>query len=374
MFTNVLAYKNANPFIQQKKQNNQVCFTGKEKILTLSSEVLKIVDKVSISRLEEHLNKLTSPEMEGRGVGQKGIEIAKKYIADKFGEFGLKPVENLGLKDYFQNYITPQYSTSSFGYGNYVKGRVAAWGSNLEVITSNVLGMIKGAENPDEFLVISAHYDHLGKDARTNVFFPGADDNASGVAALIEVSRILAKEKPPKKSVIFAALSGEEASKTGAEMLAKKLLVNGIANKTEVLNLEMLGGIGGDRLDIWFRRNTLAKNLVDKLEEAGEIVQTKTQVHLGADPDSDALKFNAKGIPSVCVAWDYTLEGNHPYYHTSQDTADKINKNVFKEAVRLITASSYLLAHKLSNKTISFTSKRIKYNKLKETGERVWVS
>ena len=74
------------------------------------------------------------------------------------------------------------------------------------------------------------------------------------------------------------------------------------------------------------------------------------------------------------MAWDYTLEGNHPYYHTSQDTADKINKNVFKEAVRLITASSYLLAHKLSNKTISFTSKRIKYNKLKETGERVWVS
>ncbi|MFA6990119.1 MAG: M20/M25/M40 family metallo-hydrolase, partial [Candidatus Gastranaerophilaceae bacterium] len=340
MLNSVTAYKNVTPY-------RQIHFTGNKKASALSSEALKIADKVSISNLEQHLNALTDPKTEGRGVGQKGIEIAKNYIANKFKQYGLKPVEELGLNDYFQNFIMSQYSTRSIRYGNNINGSINILDSNVKAITSNVLGMIKGSEHPDEFVIIGAHYDHLGKDAKKNIFFPGADDDISGIAAMMEIANIMTKQLPPKKSIIFAALTGEEASFMGANKLSKELLSKGIAKKTEVLNLEMLGGAGGNKLDIWDQGNNAAKNLVDTLEEAGNFINTKTQIHHQIDPGSDAQKFNSNGIPAVCVAWDFYLNGNHPYYHTAQDTSEKINKNVFKEAVRILTAASYLLANKL---------------------------
>lgn len=357
MFKSILAYNgNINPFIQQKNQIRHIHFTGRKEALSLSSEALRVANKVSIFNLEKHLNKLAGPETEGRGVGQKGIEIAKKYIAEKFEKYGLKPVDKLDLKDYFQNFAAPQYTTVSRSYGNNTNGGIRTFGSNVKAITSNVIGMIKGSEHPDEFLIISAHYDHLGKDTKANIFFPGADDNASGVSAMMEISRIMAKASPPKKSVIFAALSGEEGHFLGAEKLSKELLEKGIAKQTEVLNLEMLGGTGGSKLDIWDQGNNAAKNIVDNLEEAGKLVNTKTQVYHRIDPGSDAQRFNSDNIPAVCVAWDYTPGNYHPYYHTAQDTPEKINKNVFKEAVKIITAAINLISNKIVSPNAVFSS------------------
>jgi len=211
MFRSVLVNNEINPFLPKHYNEKKIHFGRNTKILELSSKALIVAEKVSATNLEKHLNLLAGAETEGRGVGQKGIEIAKKYIADKYKEFGLKPVENLGLSDYFQNFITTPYSTNSYrhSFNNTTKGSVSTWGSNIKAMTSNVLGMIKGSEHPDEFIIISAHYDHLGKDIKTNVIFPGADDNASGVSALMEIAKIFSKEEPPKKSIIFAALTGK---------------------------------------------------------------------------------------------------------------------------------------------------------------------
>jgi len=348
MINNVLTYRNGNPFLSKKNQSKPIYF-GRG-LNGLPKKTLKIADAVSIAHLEEYLNKLAGPETEGRGVGQKGIEIAKNYIAEKFKQFGLQPVEELGQKDYFQNFLTNPYTTKTSFEHNIAKGEICTWNSNLKVMTSNVLGMIKGSESPDEFLVISAHYDHLGKDAKTNKYYPGADDNASGVAAVMEIARIMKEGFAPKKSVIFAALSGEESVFQGADFLSKKLIEKNIASKTEVLNIEMIGGIGGTKLDIWDQGNIKAKNLINGIKKAGEFINTKTDVFHGISPNSDAQQFNARQIPAVCVAWDFYLSKNHPYYHTANDTVERVNKNVLKEAVRTIASASYLLSNKASDK------------------------
>jgi len=141
-------------------------------------------------------------------------------------------------------------------------------------------------------------------------------------------------------------------------------LAKGIANKAEVLNLEMLGGLGGDKLDIWDQGIKTTGNLVKNLQDAGNILNTKTQVHHSA-PGSDAETFNLHKIPAVCVAWDYYLQGNHPFYHTAEDIPEKINKNVFAKATQLLAAASHLLA----NRTVAFSSnsenKIIEINKYK---------
>ena len=325
--------------------NNLVSFCSR--IPAFSPETLKnFANKMSRDTLILHLNKIASPEMEGRGVGQKGIELAKEYIGQEFEKIGLEPFGELGLKNYFQKFRMHAYRVhSSFNDGVF-KGKLEKSIKVPVVETSNVLGMIRGQKNPDEYLILTAHYDHLGKDNISNIAYPGADDNASSLSALLEIARVMQQDKTNKKSVIFAALSGEERLAVGATKLATSIKNAGLTNKVEVLNVEMLGGCGGNTIDIWKEKYALSKDMVKSLQDTSEAMGVKTRFHVMDDPSSDARRFSQKNIPSVCIAWDFKPDKYHNFFHTSKDTAENINVEVFERAAKLFGAFSYALANK----------------------------
>lgn len=318
-------------------------FTGKPTSKEVS-EVIDVAGKVSQANIMKMLEELAGPQTEGRGVGQKGIELAKEYIAQKYSQFGLEPVKPLGLNNYYENFQLPQYPVQAMRKGPYIYGQLNRYGYHKEVQGTNVLGMIRGSEKPDEFIIISGHYDHLGKDERHNISFPGANDDASGVVTMLEIARILSEGPPPKKSVIFAALTGEESGWLGANNLSKDLVDKGMAQKVEVLNIEMLAAVSGNKLDIWDQKMPEIQNVVNNIARAGNELGIKTKVHHDIDPGSDAIRFSTYGIPAASIVWDFDWK-NHPTYHCAEDKPENINKKIFYEAARIAAAASYLSAN-----------------------------
>lgn len=311
--------------------------------------VEKFVNQISKETLMLHLNKIASPETEGRGVGQPGIEIAKKYIAQEFEKIGLKPVKPLKLKDYFENFMLNKYKTYvPMDSSKYIDGQIDRLENTKRVKTSNILGMIKGKKYPNDYVILTAHYDHLGKTS-DGIIFPGADDNASGVSGLLEIARVMNESGNNKRSVIFAVLSGEEYWQDGAKKLAKQLKKARIANKVEIFNIDMIGGKGGNILDVWKEKASLSKNILEKVKQAGKVLKVKIRTHLNdvsnivGVTSSDAGRFMAEGINSVSVAWDSSSKAK--YLHTTLDTIENINPDVFTKATKTVGAVSYLMAN-----------------------------
>ena len=322
-------------------------FTGKPTSSEVS-EVLRIANKVSKESIMGLLSDLAGTETEGRGVGQPGIEKAKLFIGSKFKEYGLQPVKELGLNDYYQEFNIPQYPVYSRNMGNLTYGTLSRYGNTQMTKSSNVLGMIKGSEKPDEFIVICGHYDHLGKDMRTGTIYPGANDDASGTVGMLEIACIMSEEAPPKKSVIFAALTGEESGWLGANNLSKELVSKGIAKQVEVMNIEMIAPVSGKKIDIWDQKMPEAANMINNIVKAGKELGTKVKVNNAVDPGSDSIRFSSYGIPAICMAWDLNLNNireHHPTYHCAEDTVSGINKDLFYEGARLAAASGYLIAN-----------------------------
>lgn len=333
---------------EQETTGKIIHFTGKNPSSEELSDVIKIANQVSQTSLENHLNALAGPETEGRGVGQIGIEKAKEYIADKFKEYGLIPVKELGLDNYYETFKIPQYPVYSSKRGPYNYGSLDTYDSRSKnVVGTNVLGMIKGSEKPDEYIIVCGHYDHLGKDMDTNIIYPGANDDASGVVSMLETARIISKGTPPKKSIIFAALTGEESGWLGANQLSKDLVAKGLAKKVEVLNVEMIAPVKGNKLDIWDQKMPEAKNMVDNITKAASELGVKVKVNHKVDPGSDSIRFSTYDIPAVCMLWDWDdfKWVNHPTYHCAEDTPQGANKKIFYEAARIAAASSYLIAN-----------------------------
>jgi hypothetical protein len=335
-----------------------IVFTGKPTSPEVS-DVVKIANKVSKENLLKYLKELAGPETEGRGVGQPGIEKAKEYIAGKFNEFGLKPVKELGLNNYYQEFEMPKYPVRSMRKGPYIYGQLMRYGNYEKAKTSNVLGMIKGTEKPDEYIIISGHYDHLGKDMKNNIIFPGANDDASGTVTMIEIARLLSEGKPPKKSVIFAALTGEESGWLGANQLSKELVAKGLAKQVEVLNIEMLAANSGNKLDIWDQKMPEIQGVINNIVKAGKELGVKTKVHHEVDPGSDAIRFSTYGIPAASIVWDFDW-ANHPTYHCAEDTPENINPKIFYEAARVAAGASYLIANDTTPKLATLETEESK--------------
>ncbi|MEW5819280.1 MAG: M20/M25/M40 family metallo-hydrolase [Cyanobacteriota bacterium] len=340
-------FRHLQPKNKNLTQGKIIHFTGKPTSQEVS-DVLRIANKVSQESITKLLNEIAGPHTEGRGVGQKGIEIAKEYIGNKFKEYGLVPVKELGLDNYYQDFKIPQYPVSAMRRGDLIYGQLNRWGGNPDTISANVVGMMKGTEKPDEYIIICGHYDHLGKDTRTGHIFPGANDDASGVVGMLELARIMSEEGPPKKSVIFAALTGEESGWLGANNMSKELVKHGLAKQVEVMNIEMIAAVSGKKMDVWDQKMPEAQSMVQNIVKAGKELGTPVTVNNAVDPGSDSIRFSSYGIPAVCMAWDLKLSEirkNHPTYHCAEDTPENINKKIFYEAARLAAASGYLIAN-----------------------------
>jgi len=191
----------------------------------------------------------------------------------------------------------------------------------------NVMGMVRGTAKPDSFLVLCAHYDHLGSLGR-NTYFPGANDNASGVAMLLEMARAIAK-KPLRYSVLFVAFSGEEAGLLGSSFMAENPPVP-LSNIRFLFNLDLLGfGEKGATVV----NATLHPKEFARLQEINATCHCLPEIKArGKAANSDHYPFSEKGVPAFFMY----LMGGPGFYHDIDDKPKSLSLKGFRGTFQLI--------------------------------------
>ena len=258
--------------------------------------------------LLKHVKSLSSDTFEGRRTGTKGSLKAKKYIINQFNALDVLPL----AKEYNQNFT---FTHKRDFYQ-----------------ASNILGIVKGIELPEKYIVISAHYDHEG--IKNNTIYNGADDNASGLSALFAFAEYF-KNNPPKHSVILAAFDAEELGLRGSKYFVNNLIV---PSKDIVVNLNMDMISRSNKNELFVvgasenkRFNYIIKNLNSS---------NKIKLLIGHDGydgldnwtyASDHVNFYKKGIPFL-----YFGVEDHKDYHEPTDDYENIHPEFYIEAVKKI--------------------------------------
>ncbi|SFE38990.1 M28 family peptidase [Thermoflexibacter ruber] len=285
----------------------------------LLANPLSAQGKFNALQLLTDIKVLSSDEFQGRKVGSSGSKKAQEYIIKRFLEYKLMPFDG-----YFeQNFaFTPAFSINST--------------PNTKINGTNLIGYIEGKLNKDMYIVLTAHYDHLG--IRNNEIYNGADDNASGVAGLFAIAEYFQKNKPDH-SIIFVAVDAEEMGLKGAYHFVdnppvpkEKIVMN--------INIDMISR--NEKNEIYacgtyhypFLKNYMSKNTV-KHEVTLKYGHDVPESISGGAQDwtfaSDHGPFHKASIPFI-----YFGVEDHPDYHRPTDRFDTINQVFFIKATELI--------------------------------------
>jgi hypothetical protein len=176
---------------------------------------------INENTVKKHLYTLANDSMQGRKAGSPGIEKAAKYIEQQFSEIGLKPFNSSSFRQSFKHINSRSESKE-------------------ELDLFNIIGLLEGTSLKEEFVVISAHYDHLGqkKDSPGDFIYNGANDNATGVSAMIMLAEYFKKNKTNKRSILFVAFTAEEMGLIGSNYFGKTISAESIIAG---VNIEMIG-------------------------------------------------------------------------------------------------------------------------------------
>jgi hypothetical protein len=253
---------------------------------------------------------LASDRLEGRGTGTPGNDSAAAYIARRLATAGLSPAFEGG------RFVQP-----------FVARSVAAAHAGLagELPTQNVAAVVRGTDPAlrDEYVILGAHFDHLGRSIMgaldpeaQNAIHNGADDNASGTAAVIELGRLL-RRNPPKRSVIVVTFSGEELGLLGSQYFVDHLPVP-LEKVRAMLNFDMVGRLTDDRLIVY--GVATAQELTDIVNRANVVAPLKLTATGDGFGASDHSSFYAKNLPVL-----HFFTNVHDDYHKASDDADKVN-------------------------------------------------
>jgi aminopeptidase YwaD len=256
---------------------------------------------------------LASDRLEGRLAGTPGNDSAAAFLARRY--------RSLGLSELVPGYLQPFDALSA---------QDAHAGRTAPRPTQNVVALLRGRDPAlrDEYVVIGAHFDHLGRSpisaldpAAGDAIRNGADDNASGTAAVLELARLLAAN-PPRRSVIFANFSAEELGVLGSSWFVNHLPVPP-GSIIAMLNFDMVGRLRNDKLIVYGTSTaTELKGIVDSANAATGTASAMLRITSGGDGygPSDQTSFYAKDIPVLHFFTDL-----HEDYHRATDDADKIN-------------------------------------------------
>ncbi len=219
--------------------------------------------------------------------------------------------------------------------------------------SENVVGMLDGTSIRNEYVVYSAHYDHLGI-TPDGVIYHGADDNASGTSTVLGIAEAYSKSKiKPKRSIIFLTVSGEEKGLLGSEYFTSHPTVP-IKDIVTDLNTDMDGRVDTAYLSrndnyVFVIGSNRLSNELDSLLIAADSQSVKIKLDYAFDSDndpnqfyyrSDHYNFARKNIPIV-----FFFDGNHPDYHKPTDTSDKINFPLLEERAKLIFMTGWKVAN-----------------------------
>lgn len=224
---------------------------------------------------------------------------------------------------------------------------------------SNVLGVIEGTDKKDEYVLVTSHYDHVGKRADGTIYY-GADDDGSGTTTILELAEAFAKAKAagkgPRRTMVFMTVSGEEKGLWGSEYYANHPIFP--LEKTSVdLNIDMVGRIGEEYLKDKDSANYVyvigddklstdltpitdmvnAKNVKMKLDRKYNDPNDKNRFYYR----SDHYNFAEKGVPVI-----FYFNGVHADYHKPTDTPDKINYKLMAKRGQLVFYTAWEMANR----------------------------
>jgi Peptidase family M28/PA domain len=227
----------------------------------------------------------------------------------------------------------------------------------FQLQSSDVLGFLEGTDLKDQIVVLSAHYDHLGK--RDTVIYYGADDDGSGTVSILELAQAFAKAKAagkgPRRSILFLANSGEEKGLWGSQYYSEHPTYP-LDHTTVDLNIDMIGRIDPNRKKgdstnyVYVVGDDKLSSDLRPISEGQNNKFTKLELDYKFndpnDPDriyyrSDHYNFARKGVPII-----FYFDGIHKDYHKPTDTPDKINYDLLEKRARLVFFTAWDMANR----------------------------
>jgi Zn-dependent M28 family amino/carboxypeptidase len=290
-------------------------------------------DTVALSDLKRHLNILASDAMEGRETGTPGIEKAAVYLETEFKRLGLRPGNG---ENFRQEYLTPE--------------------ENLNAC--NIIAQIEGNTHPNEYVVVSAHYDHLGM--YNGIIYNGADDDGSGTTALLAIAESLMRLKKmgegPERTVVFIAFSGEEKGLWGSSYFSDHPTIP-LDKVSCDINIDMIGRIDPDRTTpdrnhyVFIvgqsRLSSETSKILNTLNSKTQRLTLDEKFDHKKDPNriyyrSDHYNFAKKGVP-VVFFYDGMLGGD---YHEPTDDIELIDWEIYHKRSNFILDFTMSLANR----------------------------
>ncbi|MDR3250171.1 MAG: M20/M25/M40 family metallo-hydrolase [Tannerella sp.] len=323
----------------------------------------KPLDVVNKQTVEAHLSFLACDALEGREAGKRGGRVAAEYIKAVLKELGVKPFYESYFQP-FEAYSPVRERSKDFQVNPDSIAKYKQLSAYRKLSLQNVIGYIEG-ERKNEYIVIGAHYDHVGVDELLvgDQVYNGADDNASSVAALLQVAKGFAADgKKPLRSIVFGFWDGEEVNYLGSEYFVENF--GNTATIAAYINLDMISRDGlmpvlypEFKIPEATAENTATDTqfhllYTEAFTSVGEQVQQdirKNSLNIVAKPaviahksrGSDYLAFSLRDVP---ILWFFT--GLHPDYHTPDDEVDRVDLDKLTE----ITKAVYLISDYLANK------------------------
>jgi Peptidase family M28/PDZ domain len=273
-----------------------------------ASEVARVVDTIRASEMRVEVARLADDSFEGRGAGSRGGRAAGNYLIKHFKDANCTPLGD--GKTYFQDF---------------------------EGQRRNILGMVEGSDETlnGEVIMIGAHYDHVGYGNERNSYGPtgfihnGADDNASGISALVEVMQAISElERKPARSIVFAMWDGEEEGLLGSYHWVKD--VRRFPYRIGLyINMDMVGRLRDNNLEVYGTRTSLGLRQSISRANSDEI---GLNFLWDFKEDSDHYPFGRQGIPAIMLH-----TGLHDQYHRPSDDVELINFEGAEKVARLAT-------------------------------------
>nr|WP_294937223.1 M20/M25/M40 family metallo-hydrolase [uncultured Flavobacterium sp.] len=270
-----------------------------------------VIQKKEVTRIE---NELASDKMQGREIFMPGIELASAFIEKEFQKAGLSYYQD--LKSYRQEFT--------------VEGKKA----------NNVIGMLRGKSKPDEYVIFSAHYDHLGMKADgKDKIYNGANDDASGTTAVMALAKYFKEMNQNERSIIFVAFTGEEVGGFGSRYFSKSIDPDKVV---AMFNIEMIG------TESKWGKNSAYITGYDK-SDFGDILQKNLKgsgFTFNPDPypqqklfyRSDNATLAALGVPAHTIST--SKMDSEAHYHNVSDEVCTLDLENMTEIIKSIAISS----------------------------------
>ena len=248
--------------------------------------------------LASHVEALVAPSMGGRGIGSSGIERAAQYLEAQFAAIGLEEPQGQFRDTWTQTLEDGQ-----------------------QVSLSNIVGFVPGSDESlsDAPVILGAHYDHLGIEGAASTLYPGADDNASGVAVLLEVAKQLHNSFTGKRPIVFVAFTAEESGLLGSQhFVAFPPLPFAKEKIMAMVNLDSVGRLEGRAMEVF--GTSSAYEWPFMAQGIGFTIGVPSQFPAQEVAGSDHVSFLDAGIPAI-----HLFSGLHNDYHRSTDTLEKLD-------------------------------------------------